>query len=524
MNTSDVPRIQRPSQNSDLPSHDAVLMGTGFPSATVEIWQQNGSLLGQVLVNNYSWAIKLANDLPVGPFTFSIRQTLDGVVSDWLNFSYYVVENATMSTSDIPSIDYPVQYSYLPSHNTSLSGSGFSGATVEIWQQNGSKLGEGSVDHFGKWSTELENDLPFGHFTFSIRQTFGEIVSGWSNFTYDVYDSGILRAPIIVTPGNNVQVSTQSLLISGYSTPGATIGIYPNGGAYIFGTTLTNDDSEWAFVYDTELSPGHYEITAMATAVDGTQSGWALLVPFDAVTLHNYAWAVYQDGYNELGSIVKLASKPDDNDRGKDAQGRTGKRGDRWIEVPEYAKTGWMGPENGPWCSPSAFRTGAEVRLPSMKKIALALAMDADNYKVEVIEMDENNITIGDIREFLLWRIAKFSSNTLVGELVSTSAMTYDELQADQSYNSTRIPQHQRLARLLLSTISGSDSFGYSVPYSQRQVLTDNLLVRDLIAPLIVYQRDLRSKYPAGRTSRSEFQSFLYFSGLKDFAYKNFGL
>ncbi|WP_338522798.1 hypothetical protein NUH87_22915 [Pseudomonas batumici] len=524
MNASDVPRIQRPSQKSDLPSHDAVLFGSGFPGATVEIWQQNGSLLGQVLVKNYSWAIKLTTDLPVGPFTFSIRQTLDGVISNWLNFSYNVVENATMSTSDIPNIDYPVSGSHLPSHNTSLSGSGFSGATVEIWQQNGSKLGEGSVDHFGKWSTELAADLPLGPFTFSIRQTFGEIISDWKNFSYDVYDTGVVRAPIIMTPGKNAQVSTQSLLISGYSTPGATISIYPSGAAYCFGTTLTNVDSEWTLLYDPELSAGHYEITAMATGADGTQSGWADPVPFDAVVLHNYAWAVYQDGYNELGSIVKLAYKPNDNDRGKDAQGRDGRPGDRWIEVPEYAKTGWVGPENGPWCSPSAFKTGAEVRLPSMKKIALALAMDADNYKVEIVEIDENNVTIGDIREFLLWRIEKYGDNTLVGELVSTSAMTYDELKADQSYNSTRIPQHQRLARLLLSAVSGDASFGYSVPASQRQVLTDNLLIRDLIAPMIVYHRDLRSKYPGGRTSRSDIESVLYFTGLKDFAYKNFGI
>ncbi|WP_248746289.1 M60 family metallopeptidase [Pseudomonas sp. MWU12-2037] len=264
MTTSDVAVIDTPPPGGNLPRQVPSLSGTGFSGARVEIWQKNGGLMAQGTVQNNRWSIPLADLAPgTNSVTFSVHQVLGNVTSEWQDFSFTVTDVTSMKTSDVAVIDTPVPNTDLPRENASLSGTGFPGAIVELWQQNGGLLAQGAVNQNRRWNLILADDLPLNLYTFSVRQTLGGVTSEWRNFAFNVVKSSfpINAAPQIIAPNGTL---SPPFRISGKATPGATVSVYRAGGGIHFGDTTANDNGDWTIENVTQPADT-YLITARQT-------------------------------------------------------------------------------------------------------------------------------------------------------------------------------------------------------------------------------------------------------------------
>ncbi|NWB89459.1 carboxypeptidase-like regulatory domain-containing protein [Pseudomonas gingeri] len=266
MNTSDIAAIDTPAPDTALPSQNASLSGTGFPGASVEIWQQNGSLLGQAQVDqNSRWSTVLETSLPLGPFTFSVRQLLGGVTSEWQNFSFSVSSSLYPITS-APQINNPTGTVTSP---FSISGMATPGATVTVYRTGGQyTFGSVQVNDNGEWSLNNITQDP-GPDSISATQTLNGQTSGYApNLPFQVQPAAPLDVPRIDNPKGYVNTP---FLISGTATPGATVTVYGTGGTYGTDTAIVSASGYWEIPNVTQYA-GHDSITATQTLGDRRSS------------------------------------------------------------------------------------------------------------------------------------------------------------------------------------------------------------------------------------------------------------
>ncbi|WP_419735258.1 hypothetical protein [Pseudomonas sp. COR18] len=274
MNTSDIALIDNPTPGTTLPSQNASLSGTGFPGAAVEIWQQNGSLLEQAQVDeNSRWSVALTADLPLGPYTFSIRQLLGGVTSEWRNFSFSVT-SPMFPVTQAPQINHPTGAVTSP---FSIAGTATPGATVTVYRTGGGYIfGTVQVNANGEWSLNNITQDP-GPDSISANQTLNGQTSGYTpNQPFEVLAAqSAVPVPQIDNPKGYVNTP---FLISGTATPGATVTVYGTGGTYGSGTALVNASGYWEIANVTQYA-GPDSITATQT-LDGRQSSFAPIQSF----------------------------------------------------------------------------------------------------------------------------------------------------------------------------------------------------------------------------------------------------
>ncbi|WP_248746290.1 RHS repeat-associated core domain-containing protein [Pseudomonas sp. MWU12-2037] len=271
MKTSDVAIIDTPTLGSNLSRQAPLLSGTGFPGAMVEIWQKNGGRLGQGLVQNNRWTIPLADLAPgTTTFAFSVRQILGAVTSEWRDFSFTVVDTPVMKTSDVAVIDTPPPGSTLPRQRPSLSGTGFFGATVEVWQKSGSRLGQGPVQNNNRWTIPLADLAPgTTTFTFSVRQIFGAVTSEWRDFSFSVADTSTMKTSdvaVIDTPIPGSTLPRQAPSLSGTGFSGATVQIWQKSGSRLAQELVQNN--RWRITL-ADLAPGTTTLTVSVRQVLG---------------------------------------------------------------------------------------------------------------------------------------------------------------------------------------------------------------------------------------------------------------
>jgi hypothetical protein len=88
-----------------------------------------------------------------------------------------------MDSSDIAIVDTPPPGSTLPWQQPTLSGSGFSGAMVEIRDPNDNLLAQAMVQD-NRWTAILPTNLRPGYHTWSVRQTLNDVTSEQRDFSF----------------------------------------------------------------------------------------------------------------------------------------------------------------------------------------------------------------------------------------------------------------------------------------------------------------------------------------------------
>ncbi len=278
------------------------LVGKGEPGDTV-IVIDNGTPIGETTVDeDGNWSFTPETPLDDGPHEITLVQR-DPVGNESDPSDPWIVIVKT-TAPDTPSLDEvidhvgPVQGPVGNGEGTNdpqptLVGKGEPGDTV-IVIDNGTPIGETTVDEEGNWSFTPETPLDDGphEITLVQRDPVGNdskpsdpwvvIVKTTPPdapvITAVIDDQGPVTGPI--AKGSTTDDSQPE--IRGTAEPGSTVTIFDGG--EVLGQTKADDNGNWSFTPETPLAEGQHSLTAVATNAVGTsepsgQFGFSMLLP-----------------------------------------------------------------------------------------------------------------------------------------------------------------------------------------------------------------------------------------------------
>ncbi|MGT0193814.1 hypothetical protein ACVHYJ_17395 [Burkholderia pyrrocinia] len=272
IDTPTAPVIETPIENTET-GRNPLLSGTGLPGAHIRVTKVNGpyDVLAETDVDAYGkWSVKSNWTLPLGAFSMTAWQLIDGNRSPWSpNRKITVIDTPTA-----PVIETPIENTET-GRNPLLSGTGLPGAHIRVTKVNGpyDVLAETDVDAYGKWSVKSNWTLPLGAFSMTAWQLIDGNRSPWSpNRKITVIDTP--TAPVIETPIENTETGRNPLL-SGTGLPGAHIRVTKVNGPYdVLAETDVDAYGKWSVKSNWTLPLGAFSMTAWQL-IDGNRSPWS---------------------------------------------------------------------------------------------------------------------------------------------------------------------------------------------------------------------------------------------------------
>ncbi|WP_159245014.1 hypothetical protein [Pseudomonas koreensis] len=266
------PIISTPVENSEA-GLNPLISGTALPGAHIRVTKVNGpyNVLAETDADAYGkWSVQSEWSLPIGPFSITAWQSIDGKRSPWSANRKITVVDALVA----PIIETPTENGQTGQHPM-LSGTALPGAHIRVTKVNGpyNVLAETDADAYGKWSVQSEWGLPIGPFSITAWQSIDGKRSPWSaNRKITVVDA--LVAPIIETPTENGQTG-QNPMLSGTALPGAHIRVTKVNGPYnVLAETDADAYGKWSVRSEWSLPVGPFSITAWQS-IDGKRSPWS---------------------------------------------------------------------------------------------------------------------------------------------------------------------------------------------------------------------------------------------------------
>ncbi|HEY2452837.1 MAG TPA: Ig-like domain-containing protein [Scandinavium sp.] len=283
------------------------LSGTAPADSVVAIYD-NGQKLGEVTADSEGhWTFTPESDLVEGEHTFAAA-VIDatGNVSAPSDAWELIIDTTAPAQPGIDGngpgigsviddkgpITGPIENGGNTDDDTpTFNGTGEPGDTV-IVLDNGEKIGEATVDEDGNWTFTPETGLADGEHSFTvIMQDPAGNQSEPSDPWVVTVDTSAPDAPVISGVFDDVGVKTGNLTsgdttddtrptLNGTAEAGSVVVIYDNGQK--LGETTADENGNWSFTPETDLSEGEHSLTVTATDAVGNTSApsdaWELIV------------------------------------------------------------------------------------------------------------------------------------------------------------------------------------------------------------------------------------------------------
>ena len=238
------------------------MSGTGVAGATINLYEHGvgGVILGTGTVQaDNTWTVTLTQPLRMAdPFTMAVRQTLNGMTSDWADIiSFAVLFKLIISDVTVS-----------PGGNPTVSGTGgLEGATVDIRFQGGAGGTQltATVQPNGSWSVTAPSAWVPNTYTITAKQ-IGPVTqqsSDWSdNKTFTVKPP----KPAITALPDPVPAD-QRLTVTGVYSGTVTLEMLTEAGAEIPGTFATTGNTS-LFTPTADWAPGPHQVKVVQTVND----------------------------------------------------------------------------------------------------------------------------------------------------------------------------------------------------------------------------------------------------------------
>lgn len=265
------PSISSPISGSNIEHRRPEISGSGVPTAEVQLHVSHSAdeIPHPVCIvdSQRHWRTTPHNNLPLGAFVFTARQTSAGMHSDWADNVSVVIE------LPVPVITGPVAHSVQDRTFTVTGNNGRSGAIVQVFRDltDDPKLGETNTLTGANWSCSVT--APVGNISLVALQLVGGTPSNRGAPRAFRIRPPALTDVTVTTPtdtsvkfeGSGYTGSTvQITVVSGPDAP-APGPVPVNGGSW--NTTATN----WPF--------GSYSVKAVQRFPDG-DNGWIDSQPY----------------------------------------------------------------------------------------------------------------------------------------------------------------------------------------------------------------------------------------------------
>ncbi|MHA7844958.1 Ig-like domain-containing protein [Serratia sp. D1N4] len=203
-----------------------------------------------------------------------------------------------------------------------LKGQAEAGAKVELYD-NGKKIGETTADAEGNWVFTPESELAEGEHSLTTRATDAAGNTSAMSLPWELViditppeqpgtdgngpgigevldDQGSVQGPIL--SGGTTDDTKPTL--NGKGEPGDTIVVLDNGNK--IGETTVDENGEWSFTPETELSEGEHEISVIIEDPAGNQSEpsepWVVIVDTTAPEAPTIG-SIYDDAGSKTGEL-----------------------------------------------------------------------------------------------------------------------------------------------------------------------------------------------------------------------------
>ncbi|SEN52086.1 hypothetical protein SAMN03159293_00228, partial [Pseudomonas sp. NFACC39-1] len=264
------PSISSPIPGSVIEHRRPEISGTGIPTAEVQLHVSHSAAEIPhpvcIVDSQRHWRTTPHNDLPLGEFEFTARQTSAGMHSDWADDVSVVIE------LPVPVITGPVANSVQDRTFTVSGNNGRSGAIVQVFSDtHDDMLGQTNTLTGANWSCSVT--APVGNTSLAALQRVDGTPSNRSTPRAFRVRPPKLTAVTVTTPTDT------SVKFEGSGYTGATVQITVDSGPNVtapapapvngdrWSTTATN----WPF--------GSYSLTAIQRFPDG-DNGWIDSLPY----------------------------------------------------------------------------------------------------------------------------------------------------------------------------------------------------------------------------------------------------
>ena len=259
----DAPIIQVPTQGATIYNTNPTISGSAQPFKTITVYidgQVDGTTISDA--NGY-WSYTISKVLQTRTLFFNGQHTVEATQSDSLStgaFSQQIVFTVDVSLSNTLTITSPTNNDTLYNNLPLIKGYGKPGDTITL-KDNGVLITTVVPDSSGYWQHQK-----LAPFTSSIAPGTAHIITAISLATGTTSTANILviivATPLITSIIQNQTIYTGTPLLKGVAAPGATVGIYIDGGS-LSGSTIApdatvtadaNGDWQWQYNLDYDLS------------------------------------------------------------------------------------------------------------------------------------------------------------------------------------------------------------------------------------------------------------------------------
>ncbi|TFH78262.1 hypothetical protein [Pseudomonas kribbensis] len=276
--TLDFPAVAEPRAGQEV-GLKPMFVCTGEPGAALEIVKNNQASMVLVTTRvdrDGNWAAQSEQTLPLGDFSFSARQSRDGVFSPWMPYRTIKVIQAPAGFAK-PIITQPLNDpNQVLERRPIFAGRGMPGAELRIYRNTTLDVyATTRVDARGNWSVRCAVELPVQTAAHQIaaRQSIDGQDSQWSGIAISFKVANKLNPPEFISPVNDADVSTH-MVVRGTALPGSEVRIHKGGdGNNIWGRGVADEEGRWIVVVS--VPTGTFSFTAKAVKGDDI-SGWAV--------------------------------------------------------------------------------------------------------------------------------------------------------------------------------------------------------------------------------------------------------
>ncbi|MCW1243938.1 hypothetical protein OC610_05935 [Pseudomonas sp. SAICEU22] len=235
------------------------------------------------------WEVMGNSDLAEGQGWVTVRQTVGGVESQWVDSGRFMVEKMPAGFEP-PTVDFP-QLGQEVGRYPMFSGRGVPGSRIYICEEGKYEpplIPDCWVGRDGRWATQSIIELPIGdNYRYSTRQYRDGAASPWLVPNRDIKVIQVqadFAAAVIHTPAQGATVERRPLF-SGAGTPGALLDVFSRSADDLYrqyGVTQVDAQGQWSMRCEEQLDPRLHAISCVQK-LDGADSAKPETVNFTVV-------------------------------------------------------------------------------------------------------------------------------------------------------------------------------------------------------------------------------------------------
>ncbi|PEI02166.1 hypothetical protein CRM79_22200 [Pantoea agglomerans] len=267
--------------------------GKGMAGATIELKDDKDNLLGTTTVGaDGKWSIT-PDALSDADYHLKVVQTSKAGNSSSFDVPGFTIDTAAPTAVEAIVVtgddNLPIG-SITNDTMPTVSGEGEPGATVDLLDSKGTKLGSATVGADGNWSITPETALTDGKYSLSVVQTdkAGNTSAAAAVPEIEIDTTApVAVKDITITDDNNDAIgeatNDTTPTISGEGEPGATVKLLDSKGTEL-GSATVGADGRWIITPKSELTDGKHALTVVQTDKAGNTSAAASVPEFEIDT------------------------------------------------------------------------------------------------------------------------------------------------------------------------------------------------------------------------------------------------